>query len=158
MTGMAFRSPSIHRLVTRVGVVVALLTGFGIAPERLRAQNSPPRAVQDPRISFQERAECLAFDETRTSRQPRTGAIRFIGTEPGRPIPNPVPVEAARSPEAAARAVPLGLRLALRSAGPGERPVGNPHHARGRASHDYSFPATAERYSHHGRRADCAPG
>jgi bacillolysin len=101
---MASCSPSIHRLVTRVGAVAALLAGFGIASDRLQAQNPSPGAAQDPRISFQQRAECLAFDDTRTSRHLRTGAVRFIGTEPGRPIPNPVPVEAGRSPEAAARA------------------------------------------------------
>jgi YVTN family beta-propeller protein len=87
-----------------VGAVAALLAGFGIASDRLQAQNPSPGAAQDPRISFQQRAECLAFDDTRTSRHLRTGAVRFIGTEPGRPIPNPVPVEAGRSPEAAARA------------------------------------------------------
>ena len=101
---MAYCSPSVRRLIARGGVVVALLTGFWFAPEHLRAQNSPLGAAQDPRISFQQRAACLAFDDTRTSRQLQTGAIRFIGTEPGRPIPNPSPAEAARSPEAAARA------------------------------------------------------
>jgi Fungalysin/Thermolysin Propeptide Motif len=101
---MASWSPSTHRRIMRVGAVVAVLTGLGIASDHLRAQNPPPGALQDPRISFQQRAECFAFDDTRTSRQLRTGALRFIGTEPGRPIPNPVPVEAARSPEAAARA------------------------------------------------------
>src|SRR5690349_13892176 len=101
---MSFRSPSRHRLMTALGVAVALVTAIGIVPERLRAQNASSLTVQDPRISFQQRAECLAFDDTRTSRQVQTGAIRFIGTEPGHAIPNPIPAEAAGSPEAAARA------------------------------------------------------
>ena len=75
-----------------------------MTPGHLRAQNFPLRAAQEPRITFQQRSACFAFDDTHTSRQLRTGAVRFIGTEPGRPIPNPSPAEAARSPEAAARA------------------------------------------------------
>jgi bacillolysin len=96
-------SRSAHRLVRALGVVVGLGISFALASEYLQAQTPPVVPPQDPRISVRERVECLASGEARTSRQLRTGAIRFVGTEPGRPIPHPLPLEAAQSPEAAAR-------------------------------------------------------
>ena len=84
---------------------MTLASVFGLAGE----SSHPLAAAQatrtdDPQISPAQRADCLAFGDARTARDSRTGALRFIGTEPGRPIPHPRPVEAARSPEAAARA------------------------------------------------------
>jgi bacillolysin len=95
---------AIRRFLRPVAVVAALALALIVTSEYLRAQNPPQGVEQDPTISPRERAECLAAGEARTSRAARTGAIRFIGTEAGRPIPHPRPLGAAASPEAAARA------------------------------------------------------
>ncbi len=96
-------TPSSRRLLRAIGVVVGLGAVFGFASEYLRAQNAAPGGGQDPLISLRERIECLASGAARTSRQANTGSIRFIGTDAGRPIPHPRPLDAAASPEAAAR-------------------------------------------------------
>jgi bacillolysin len=97
-------STSASRFVRVLGVAAALAGLFAAGSEYPRAQNREPSTVQDPLLSLRERTDCLASGDARTARQLRTGAIRFVGTQPGRSIPNPRPLEAARSPEAAARA------------------------------------------------------
>jgi len=85
-----------------VGAVLAVVVGLAGGTSRIAPARSLA-AAQNPRISSVEQADCLAFGDARTARQSATGALRFIGTEPQRPIPHPRPVEASRSPEAAAR-------------------------------------------------------
>jgi YVTN family beta-propeller protein len=70
----------------------------------LGAQASRPGGIQDLQISAQQQDECLAGGAARFSRHLRTHAVRFVGADRGRPIRNPRPSDAARSPEAAARA------------------------------------------------------
>ena len=58
--------------------------------------------AQNPQTSPFVEASCLGFGVARAERQAETGAVRFIGTEAGRPIPNPAgasdsPLTAARS-------------------------------------------------------------
>ena len=96
-------TPSSRRLLRAIGVVVGLGAVFGFASEYLRAQNAAPGGGQDPLISLRERIGSLASGTARTSRQANTGSIRFIGTDAGRPIPHPSPLDAAASPETAAR-------------------------------------------------------
>ena len=98
-------TPSSRRLLRAIGVVVGLGAVFGFASEYLRRRRTPrPVGARNPLISLRERIECLASGAARTSRQANTGSIRFIGTDAGRPIPHPRPLDAAASPETAARA------------------------------------------------------
>ncbi len=101
---MAALATPISRFARVLGVSAALAGLFALGSENPQAQNQEPSAAQDPLVSLRERDECLASGRARTARQPRTGAIRFVGTQAGRSILNPRPFEAARSPEAAARA------------------------------------------------------
>ena len=104
MTVLSPFSRSTRRRFKLFGAIATLGIAFGIASEYLGAQSNQAGGRVDPQITFQQQADCLAFGAARTSRQLRTGAIRFIGTDPGRAIPNPRPLEAVGSPEAGARA------------------------------------------------------
>ena len=75
-----------------------------LGSEYPQAQNPQSRVAQDATISARVRTECLASGAARTALSRRTGTIRFVGTEAGRPIPHPRPADAAGSPETAARA------------------------------------------------------
>ncbi|MEO8260256.1 MAG: M4 family metallopeptidase [Acidobacteriota bacterium] len=101
---MNSRPTVLSRFLRTFGVVITLATLISLAGKSAETVAAQATRTEDPQISAVERADCLAFGDARTARHARTGALRFIGTEPGRPIPNPRPVEAARSPEAAARA------------------------------------------------------
>ncbi len=92
------------RFVNAVGSAVTLSLLVALAQTYLRAQNPLPVAGQDPGVSAQQLTDCLASGNARMARHAKTGVVRFVGSEPGRPIPNPSPAEAGRSPEAAARA------------------------------------------------------
>jgi Zn-dependent metalloprotease len=83
-------------IVRSLAVVLGVTSLLALTSER-------PTAAQQPDISLRQQTDCLAGD-ARSVRDLRTGALRFIGTEPGRAIPHPRPFDAAQSPEAAARA------------------------------------------------------
>jgi bacillolysin len=100
-----------RRLVS--GTALAAL--IALAGESSRTAPAPQFVAQDPRSAV-EQAGCLASGDARTARHARTGALRFIGTEPGRPVPHPRPLDATGSPEAAARSylAACGSLLGLR--------------------------------------------
>ena len=94
---MRTRQSVIHSIINSATGLVSL--GLLLA---LAAQS--PTAVlraQNPQASPFVQASCLGFGAARAERQAATGTVRFIGTEAGRPIPNPG--GAALSPLAAAR-------------------------------------------------------
>src|SRR5205814_7958642 len=81
-----------------MSTVFVLTTDDPTAAPQTQAPVSPA-----PEISAQLQAQCLRGGELPAIRHLRTGAVRFVGTEPGLPIPNPaLPPNA--SPEDAARA------------------------------------------------------
>ena len=80
----------------------ALALSSGVAVTGLTAAQAPTSAAVRG-LSAQQQTECLASGDARTSIHARTGLVRFIGTEPGRPIQHPRPRDAAASPESGAR-------------------------------------------------------
>ena len=81
--------------------VPGLILYFVLAPQFSWAAQDPPVNGPPLEISALQRAECLVPD-ARTASRSRTGRLRFVGTESGRSIPHPRPLQVAASAEAAA--------------------------------------------------------
>ena len=98
--------------------VAALILCFVLAPQSPWAAQNTPVNTPPLEISALQRAECLAFD-ARTASRTGTGNLRFVGTESGRPIPHPRPLQAAVSAEAAAASYlsVCGSMLGLKTTG-----------------------------------------
>jgi bacillolysin len=98
------RHGSVLRLGRSLGAAVILAAIAGALASAYPHAQGPGRAITpDPLISPQDRAQCLGAAGVTTARQLRTRAIRFVGTEPGNPIPHPRPAGAGASAEDAAR-------------------------------------------------------
>jgi bacillolysin len=98
------REGRVLRLARSLAVAVLLAIAGAYASAYLEAQGPGRAAASDPLISPQDRALCLGAVGVTTARQLRTGAVRFVGTQAGAPIPHPRRIGAGASPEAAARA------------------------------------------------------
>jgi bacillolysin len=98
------REGRVLRLARSLAVAVLLAVAGAYASAYLEAQGPGRAAAPDPLISPQDRALCLGAAGVTTARQLRTGAVRFVGTQAGAPIPHPRGIGAGASPEAAARA------------------------------------------------------
>ena len=88
------------RLARCLGLATTVAALCVLAAEFPQAQT--PGQI-DPLISAQDRAQCLGAAGVRTARHLKTGTIRFVGTEAGRPIRQPKAVAATASAEVAAR-------------------------------------------------------
>src|SRR5205814_4012064 len=78
------------------GIIVAIFMILFSAPAKvLVAQNPPQTRTAEP--------ACLS-GAAHVSTQGKTGALRFVGTDSGRPSQHPRPQEAVGSAEAASRA------------------------------------------------------
>ena len=83
--------------------MIGLAAAFGALASYPYAAVPAAGGMQQEQVSPQEQAECLPSGTARSARNARTGALRFIGTAPGRPIAHPLRVQATGSPAAAAR-------------------------------------------------------
>src|SRR4029079_14065816 len=81
-----------------IGAIVALVAAASV---RIVAQQTPPGRPFEP-TALQQSA-CLAFDGVTSARHATTGAMRFIGTDAGSPLPHPLGHDARTPPETAAR-------------------------------------------------------
>src|SRR3954463_13201572 len=101
---MECRRSRLARLIRAAALAIGSTILFAFAMGRpSAAAPQQPRGAPDPDISSRVQAECLNFGDARVGRNPLSGAVRLVGTEPGRAIPPPRPADAAASPEAAAR-------------------------------------------------------
>ena len=95
-----------RRFLTGASIAFVAMLGAiaGNGPTVRAAQGLAPRLPR-PRleISSAQQAQCLASGDVRLARHPRTGLVRFVGTDAGRAIPNPHGRQTA-APETAARA------------------------------------------------------
>src|SRR5690349_24857031 len=92
-----------RRAVTRFVRSAAAAGGLALI---VGATGGHPRA-QQPTDAQQARVlqelQCTPPGDARTVRSAATGALRFVGTDAGRPIAHPRPLDAAGSPDVAAR-------------------------------------------------------
>src|SRR5262245_39846227 len=104
------RTAGVFLAIAVLMAIVGQIASFAQAPAQPGGAGSAfPQAIPD----------CLAFGEARTAVHAGTGMLRFIGTDPGRPIVNPRRGSAAATPESAALAYlsACGTLFGLRDAG-----------------------------------------
>jgi len=77
------------RLIRTAGVFLAVAALTGTAAEIASFAQAPAQPAGPGPVFPQAMPDCLAFGEARTATHSRTGTLRFIGTDPGRPILNP---------------------------------------------------------------------
>lgn len=85
-------------LIAVMGISALLLSGNNY---QTAARGSSLGELKPVSRGFE--TQCLNMDQTRNVYNLQTGVIRFVGTEPGQPIQQPVMLSAAASPEEAAR-------------------------------------------------------
>src|SRR4051812_18284262 len=84
-----------RRYVNSIGLVAIIAALLIFSGRSARTQQTPDRSgLTDPQITLAQQADCLAFGNARTVRTSQGGPLRAIGTEPGRPIRHPRPVDA----------------------------------------------------------------
>ena len=89
------------RLIRTAGVFLAVAALVGTAAEIASFAQAPAQPAGAVPVFPQAMPDCLAFGEARTAVHSGTGLLRFIGTDPARPILNPRR-SAAATPESAA--------------------------------------------------------
>lgn len=94
---------TLRRLPRLVGLAIACAILLRFAPAYLSAQ-TPAAVPSGPAALLQLQDRCLGASAGRAAIDVRTGSVRFVGTQAGRPIAHPEPAAAAGSPETAARA------------------------------------------------------
>src|SRR4051812_39374726 len=93
-----------RRYVKSIGLVVLIAAVFAISGPSAQTQPDSSRPGRsDADIPLAQQADCLAFGDARAVRAFNGGPPRAIGTEPGRSIRHPRPVDALAGPEPAAR-------------------------------------------------------
>ncbi len=98
----ATSSGRIHQIARGlvVAIGVAALLGLGSGHPQAAENPSPPAASTSFEIL---QSQCLNAGQARSSSFARSGKVRFLGTDPGQPIPQPTKLSPSASAEQAAR-------------------------------------------------------